>query len=76
FALSSITSWHAVDRDFNYQLFWHNIIDFFEDAPGPAAQARVKELLKWWTRKVFGRNHWQDLTLDIISKMSISALAV
>ncbi|KAG1764416.1 hypothetical protein EDD22DRAFT_951670 [Suillus occidentalis] len=76
FALSSITSWRAVDGDFDYHLFWNNVVDFFEDAPGPAAQARVRELLEWWTRKVFGRNHRQDLTPDVISQMSVSALAV
>ncbi|KAG1798969.1 uncharacterized protein HD556DRAFT_1440035 [Suillus plorans] len=75
FALSSITSWRTVDGDFDYQLFWNNIVDFFEDAPCPAAQSRMKELLEWWTRKVFGRNHRQDLMPDVVSKMSISALA-
>ncbi|KAG2051668.1 hypothetical protein BDR06DRAFT_916165 [Suillus hirtellus] len=54
FALSNITSWRTVDADFDYQLFWNNIVDFFEDAPGPAARARVNVLLEWWTRKVFG----------------------
>ncbi|KAG1848138.1 hypothetical protein C8R48DRAFT_615005 [Suillus tomentosus] len=75
FALSNITSWRTVDADFDYQLFWNNIVDFFEDPPGPAARARVHALLEWWTRKVFGRNHRQDLTLDVISQMSVSALA-
>ncbi|KAG1897722.1 uncharacterized protein F5891DRAFT_982453 [Suillus fuscotomentosus] len=68
FALSNITSWRTVDADFDYQLFWNNI-------PGPATRARVHALLEWWTRKVFGRNHQQDLTLDVISQMSVSALA-
>lgn len=54
FALSNITSWRIVDGDFDYQIFWNNIVDFFEDAPGPAAQARVNELFEWCTRKVFG----------------------
>ncbi|KAG2131895.1 hypothetical protein BD769DRAFT_1666362 [Suillus cothurnatus] len=57
FALSNITSWRTVDADFNYQLFWNNIVDFFEDAPGPAALARVNALLEWWTRKIFGKSH-------------------
>ncbi|KAG2096362.1 uncharacterized protein F5147DRAFT_584102 [Suillus discolor] len=76
FALSNVSSWRAVDGDFDYQIFWDNIVDFFEDAPGPAARARVKELLEWWTRKVFGKNHREDLTMDVVSRMSISALAV
>ncbi|KAG2061149.1 hypothetical protein BDR06DRAFT_871400 [Suillus hirtellus] len=75
FALSSITSWHNVDGDFDYEIFWTNIVDFFEDALGPAARARVNELLEWWTRKVFGRNHRQDLTSDVISRMSVRTLA-
>ncbi|KAG2060003.1 hypothetical protein BDR06DRAFT_1062878, partial [Suillus hirtellus] len=74
FALSSITSWHTVDGDFDYEIFWNNIVDFFENAPGPAARARLNGLLEWWTRKVFGRNHRQDLTPDIISKMSVNVL--
>ncbi|KAG2142499.1 hypothetical protein BD769DRAFT_1348560 [Suillus cothurnatus] len=75
FALSNITSWRTVDADFDYQLFWNNIVDFFEDAPGPAALARVNALLEWWTRKIFGKSHRQDLTQDVVSQMSVSALA-
>ncbi|KAG1875953.1 hypothetical protein C8R48DRAFT_591541 [Suillus tomentosus] len=75
FALSSITSWRNVDGDFNYEIFWSNVVDFFKDAPGPAARARVNELLEWWTRKVFGKNHRQDLTSDVISRMSVRTLA-
>ncbi|KAG2124317.1 hypothetical protein BD769DRAFT_1358979 [Suillus cothurnatus] len=75
FALSNLTSWRTVDGDFDYHLFWNNVVDFFENAPGPVAQARVDKLLEWWTRKVFGRNHRQDLTLDIVSQMSVSSLA-
>ncbi|KAG2740047.1 hypothetical protein P692DRAFT_20881304 [Suillus brevipes Sb2] len=75
FALSNITSWRTIDGDFDYQIFWDNIVEFFEDPPGPAAQARVKALLEWWTRKVFGRNHRGDLTSNVVSQMSVSALA-
>ncbi|KAG2124770.1 hypothetical protein BD769DRAFT_1669277 [Suillus cothurnatus] len=74
FALSNITSGHTVDGDFDYQIFRDNIVDFFEDALGPVAQARVRELLEWWTRKVFRRNHREDLTMDVVSQMSVSAL--
>ncbi|KAF9239166.1 hypothetical protein BU15DRAFT_74857 [Melanogaster broomeanus] len=56
FSLSCLTSWRMVDANFDSHTFYFNIIDFFEDAPGPAARARVKELLLWWDRKVFGRN--------------------
>ncbi|KAG1733222.1 uncharacterized protein EDB91DRAFT_1057566, partial [Suillus paluster] len=50
FALSSVLSWHTVDGDFDYQAFWINIVDFFEDVPGPVARCRVTKLLEWWTR--------------------------
>ncbi|KAG2123040.1 hypothetical protein BD769DRAFT_1359952 [Suillus cothurnatus] len=50
FALSNVTSWRTVDGDFDYQMFWNNIVDFFESPPGPVARARVQELLEWWTR--------------------------
>ena len=93
FALSSISSWRTVDGDFDYEAFWNNIVDFFEDVPGPVAQRRVDKLLEWWTRywlcsgivcvrhltwlfrKVFGKNHREDLTPEVISKMSVTALA-
>ncbi|KAG2151733.1 hypothetical protein BD769DRAFT_1343294 [Suillus cothurnatus] len=75
FALSGVTSWHTIDGDFDYEMFWNNIVDFFEDVPGPVAQCRVTRLLEWWTRKIFGRNHREDLTPDVVSKMSVTALA-
>ncbi|KAG2737591.1 hypothetical protein P692DRAFT_201732954, partial [Suillus brevipes Sb2] len=50
FALSSVTSWRSVDGDFDYILFWKNIVDFFERAPGRASQQKVKRLLAWWSR--------------------------
>ncbi|KAG2143671.1 hypothetical protein DEU56DRAFT_733151 [Suillus clintonianus] len=75
FALSSVSSWRTIDGDFDYEVFWNNIVDFFEDVPGPAARRRVAQLLEWWTRKIFGKNHRQDLTPEVVSKMSVTALA-
>ncbi|KAG1728231.1 hypothetical protein EDB19DRAFT_1642556 [Suillus lakei] len=75
FALSSVSSWHTVDGDFNYEAFWNNIVDFFEDVPGPVTQRRVNKLLEWWTRKIFGRNHCEDLTAEVVSHMSVTTLA-
>ncbi|KAG2745790.1 hypothetical protein P692DRAFT_201719517 [Suillus brevipes Sb2] len=75
FALSSISSWRTVDGDFDYESFWNNIVDYFEDVPGPVAQRKVDKLLEWWTRKIFGKNHRQDLTPEVVSRMSVSALA-
>ncbi|KAG2115283.1 uncharacterized protein F5147DRAFT_649665 [Suillus discolor] len=42
-----------------------SLLDFFEDPPGPAVL----------TRKVFGQNHRQDLTPDVILHMSVNSLA-
>ncbi|KAG2051497.1 hypothetical protein BDR06DRAFT_889701, partial [Suillus hirtellus] len=50
FSLSNVNSWRSVDGDFNYYVFYNNIVDFFEVAPGIDAQACIKELLKWWNR--------------------------
>ncbi|KAG1823852.1 uncharacterized protein BJ212DRAFT_1262254, partial [Suillus subaureus] len=50
FALSNVTSWQTMDGDFNYEAFWNNIIDFFENVPGPVTKHRVDKLLEWWTR--------------------------
>ncbi|KAG1831840.1 hypothetical protein EV424DRAFT_1313903 [Suillus variegatus] len=75
FALSGVTSWRSVDGDFDYEIFWNNVVDFFEDVPGPATQRRMAQLLEWWTRKVFGKSHREDLTPDVVSQMSVNTLA-
>ncbi|KAG1797399.1 uncharacterized protein HD556DRAFT_1233541 [Suillus plorans] len=75
FALSSVTSWHSVDGDFDYVQFWHIIVDFFEKAPGQAAQRKVDRLLAWWTRKVFGTSRRAELSDAAKSSMSVNALA-
>ncbi|KAG2739898.1 hypothetical protein P692DRAFT_20754663 [Suillus brevipes Sb2] len=75
FALSGISSWRTVDGDFDYEAFWTNIVAFFEVVPGPVTRRRVDKLLEWWTRKIFGTNHRQDLTPDVVSQMSVNTLA-
>ncbi|KAG2111769.1 hypothetical protein BD769DRAFT_1364866 [Suillus cothurnatus] len=75
FALSSVSSWRTVDGDFDYEVFWNNIVDFFEDVPGPATKRKVDKLLEWWTRKIFGTSHREDLTPEVVSQMSVNALA-
>ncbi|KAG2129395.1 hypothetical protein BD769DRAFT_1356194 [Suillus cothurnatus] len=75
FALSSVSSWRTVDGDFDYEAFWNNIVDFFEDIPGPVTQRRMDKLLEWWTRKIFGANHRGDLTPDVVLHMSVNTLA-
>ncbi|KAG2145544.1 hypothetical protein BD769DRAFT_1660617 [Suillus cothurnatus] len=75
FALSSVMSWRTVDGDFDYIQFWRSIVDFFERPPGREAWCRVKRLLEWWTRKVFGRSRREYLSEAARSNMSVNALA-
>ncbi|KAG2109363.1 uncharacterized protein F5147DRAFT_773175 [Suillus discolor] len=75
FTISSITSWRSVDGDFDYVQFWQTIMDFFERPPGHKAHCRVDRLLQWWTRKVFGRNHRNELSDMARASMSVNALA-
>ncbi|KAG1878561.1 hypothetical protein C8R48DRAFT_584519, partial [Suillus tomentosus] len=75
FALSGVSSWRTVDGDFDYEIFWTNIVTFFEVVPGPVTRRKMNALLEWWTRKVFGTNHRQDLTPEVVSQMSVNALA-
>ncbi|KAG2122198.1 hypothetical protein BD769DRAFT_1671054 [Suillus cothurnatus] len=75
FALSSVSSWRTVDGDFDYEAFWNSIVDFFEDVPGPVVQRRMSKLLEWWTRKIFGTSHREDLTPDVVLHMSVNTLA-
>ncbi|KAG1900470.1 uncharacterized protein F5891DRAFT_980403 [Suillus fuscotomentosus] len=60
---------------FRLPYFLEQCSGLLRGCPSPAARARVNKLLEWWTRKVFGRNHRQDLTADIVSHMSVSTLA-
>ncbi|KAG1736834.1 hypothetical protein EDD22DRAFT_973547 [Suillus occidentalis] len=75
FALSSVTSWRSVDGDFDYVQFWQTIVDFFEKGHGRETQHRVNKLLDWWTRKIFGRSHRDDLSSAAKENMSVNALA-
>ncbi|KAG2147062.1 hypothetical protein BD769DRAFT_1660243 [Suillus cothurnatus] len=75
FALSSVNSWRSIDGDFDYIQFWRTIVNFFEKAPGREAHRRVDKLLEWWTRKVFGRSHRDNLSNTAKANMSVNALA-
>lgn len=57
FALSSSTSWNVHDEEFDYNVLYRNIIDYFERPLSPKKAAEVKDLLLWWNRKVFGRRN-------------------
>lgn len=50
FALSGVSSWRTVDGDFDYEIFWTNIVTFFEVVPGPVTRRKMNALLEWWTR--------------------------
>ncbi|KAJ7173698.1 hypothetical protein C8R46DRAFT_1189872 [Mycena filopes] len=63
FALSDAPQWNDKDGDFDYILYYNNIVDWFEAAPGPVAQKAVDDLLAWWDKRVFknaGRSVAQD----------------
>lgn len=55
FALNDIGSWSRDIINFDYEVFYNNIVDYFERPPGPRAEESVKELLNWWTEAVFGK---------------------
>ncbi|KAG1795911.1 hypothetical protein EV424DRAFT_1547313 [Suillus variegatus] len=74
FSLSNVNSWRSIDGDFDYYVFYNNIVDFFEVAPGIDAQARIKELLKWWNRKVFGKTRAIPLTPAQLGRFSVSRM--
>ncbi|KAG1902760.1 uncharacterized protein F5891DRAFT_978255 [Suillus fuscotomentosus] len=50
FCMAGISSWYTVDGDFDYEAFWNNIVEIFEDVPGPTVQQRMNRLLEWQTR--------------------------
>ncbi|KAJ7689716.1 hypothetical protein B0H17DRAFT_849093, partial [Mycena rosella] len=52
FSLSDALQWNEQDGDFDYVLYYNNIVDWFEASPGPIAQKKVDELLAWWDRYV------------------------
>ncbi|KAG2152704.1 hypothetical protein DEU56DRAFT_907878 [Suillus clintonianus] len=66
FALSSVSSWRTVDGDFDYEVFWNNIVDYFEVLPGPVAKLQGKYL-----EQIIS----EDLTPEVVSHMSVNALA-
>ncbi|KAE9383584.1 hypothetical protein BT96DRAFT_1008996 [Gymnopus androsaceus JB14] len=54
FALSDAKAWNS-DRSFNYEGLYLTIIDYLEDVmPGSVEEKQIQELLKWWTKNVFG----------------------
>ncbi|KAI6118548.1 hypothetical protein EDD16DRAFT_1480970 [Pisolithus croceorrhizus] len=52
FSLSSCTSWHVINKDFNYEAFYNNILTFFEECHTEWDKAEIVELLLWWNQYV------------------------
>lgn len=50
FSLQTATSWASIYGGFDYLGLYNYVVDFFDDAPGPAAKQRSKELIDWWSR--------------------------
>ncbi|KAF8426516.1 hypothetical protein L210DRAFT_3420611, partial [Boletus edulis BED1] len=75
FALSNLTFWRIFDSDFDAHSFYHNIVDYFEAPPGPAAKVKVNELLLWWDRKVFGRQREIPREPERVAASSVARLA-
>ncbi|KAG6379970.1 hypothetical protein JVT61DRAFT_10540 [Boletus reticuloceps] len=74
FALSSLTCWRIMDGDFNAQQLYQHIIDYFEAPPGAAAKVRVRGLLLWWDRKVFGPYRDISHAPEVVSSLSVARL--
>ncbi|KAG5647655.1 hypothetical protein H0H81_007562, partial [Sphagnurus paluster] len=53
FALTDASSWKSQYDGMDYKLLYNFIVDYFEDTPAPADQARIEALLKWWNEKTF-----------------------
>ncbi|KIM51300.1 hypothetical protein SCLCIDRAFT_143537, partial [Scleroderma citrinum Foug A] len=48
FALSSTSFWELRDDSFDYEIFYHNIVDWFECPRSQAKSREIEELLLWW----------------------------
>ncbi|KAI5984061.1 hypothetical protein EDD15DRAFT_2171775 [Pisolithus albus] len=73
FALSSCTSWRIIDEDFDYGVFYNNILTFFEDCHTEWDKAEVAELLLWWNRSVFGRTNMSAYRPQATGKKSVAS---
>ncbi|KAJ3778514.1 hypothetical protein FB446DRAFT_832291 [Lentinula raphanica] len=52
-ALTDASHWvHSYDG-YNYQDLWNFVVDFFEDPIDDEAAKQAKDLLKWWTDRIF-----------------------
>ncbi|KAJ6605158.1 hypothetical protein DFH09DRAFT_1353728 [Mycena vulgaris] len=75
FNLSDAPQWNEVDGDFDYALYYNNIVDWFEAPPGPVAKKAVDELLAWWDQRVF-KNSGRSTTEASESRAKSSVLTM
>ncbi|KAN0073663.1 hypothetical protein V8E55_012140 [Tylopilus felleus] len=71
FALSSATTWNLQDDNFDYEVFYNNIVDWFEQ-PSQVRAREIEMILLWWNRSVFGRHHTSTLQPQETEKLSVS----
>jgi len=43
-------SWNLQDEEFNYNVFYRHIVDYFEQPASPQKSDDIKDLLLWWNR--------------------------
>ncbi|PPQ82042.1 hypothetical protein CVT24_009921 [Panaeolus cyanescens] len=54
-AATTITEWKCLDRDFDYDDFYNNIVDLFNKEKEHADFEWIDSTIKWWNISVFGR---------------------
>ncbi|KAJ3845258.1 hypothetical protein F5878DRAFT_705652 [Lentinula raphanica] len=52
-ALTDASQWTNCYDGYNYRDLWNFIVDFFEDPADDDAAKQAKDLLKWWTDRIF-----------------------
>ncbi|KAJ3817281.1 hypothetical protein F5880DRAFT_1630408 [Lentinula raphanica] len=52
-ALTDASQWRECYDGYNYRDLWNFIVDLFEDPADDEAAKQAKELLKWWTDRIF-----------------------
>ncbi|KAG1837473.1 hypothetical protein C8R48DRAFT_622817, partial [Suillus tomentosus] len=72
FALSSANSWRIMDDDFNSEVFYSHIVDFFELPPTQDAAKEVDDILLWWNCKVFGRKYVSVYRPQRVEQLSVA----
>ncbi|KAG1811518.1 uncharacterized protein BJ212DRAFT_1448456 [Suillus subaureus] len=72
FALSSASLWQITDDDFNSEVFYNHIVDFFELPPTQDTANEVDDILLWWNRKVFGRKYVSVYRPQRVEQLSVA----